>query len=167
MLLRSLRSRACAVAVPRAFSTSRPAAVDAYKLDSNLQNKEGNRGEMLETLLSIQATLDKKPQSNSPLIPPDAVPTVSDFPVHSIPRTGVRAGRTVAVPNPNYLGQALRQLNMINSKNKVRETWRNQQYYVRPAKQRLRKREERYKRELRTGVRELFQLVSLARRKGY
>jgi ribosomal protein S21 len=166
-MLRSIQAQASALSARALFSTSRANSVDAYKLDSNLQKKDGTRGEMLETLLSIQATLDKKPQASSPLIPPGAFPTVSDFPVHSIPRTGVRAGRTVAVPNTPMLGRALRQLDLVNNKNKVRETWRNQKYYIRPAKQRLRKREERYKRELRTGVRELFQLVALARRKGY
>lgn len=85
----------------------------------------------------------------------------------SIPRTGPKAGRSIAIGGPMDLSRALRVLHRKNVENNVRTISLRQNIYEKPGKKRQRIRIERNKRKFKQTVKHLFELVSEARRKGY
>ncbi|KAF5102639.1 hypothetical protein D0Z03_000384 [Geotrichum reessii] len=92
---------------------------------------------------------------------------VAGFTKERIPRTGVKAGRSVVVSGSLDLNRALRNLNNINSTNRVRQTAMAQTKYEKPGKRKQRLRIQRSKRRFDMGIRRLFEMVADARRKGY
>lgn len=84
-----------------------------------------------------------------------------------IPRTGTKAGRTVAVTPMVDLHRALRMLHNINSTNNVKYTAMSQTKYEKPGKRRQRIKMERNKRKFKNQIKQMFELVAEARRKGY
>lgn len=95
------------------------------------------------------------PDYNAPIAPSE------------IPRTGVYAGRTVAIDSEADLPRALRNLNSMNAVNQVRQTSLSQTKFVRPGKVKQRILIERRKRKFKQNVKRMFELVAEARRKGY
>jgi hypothetical protein len=92
---------------------------------------------------------------------------VAGYTKERIPRTGVKAGRSVPVSGSLDLNRALRTLNSINNTNRVRQTAIAQTKYEKPGKRKQRLRIQRSKRRFDMGIRRLFEMVADARRKGY
>ncbi|KAF5100681.1 hypothetical protein DV451_002444 [Geotrichum candidum] len=92
---------------------------------------------------------------------------VAGYTKDRIPRTGVKAGRSVPVTGALDLNRALRNLNSMNNTNRVRQTAMAQTKYEKPGKRKQRLRIQRSKRRFDMGIRRLFEMVADARRKGY
>ncbi|CAN6674887.1 small ribosomal subunit protein bS21m [Trichomonascus vanleenenianus] len=129
--------------------------------------------DVLETEAKFTPKLDLMKKANisrgEDLVSPQAVTRKIESKIRDIPvpRTGVRAGRSVIVNGPNGLNAALRNLQSINMANKVPRTLSLQRYHERPGKERRRRRIDAHKRRFDMGIKRLFKLVAEARRKGY
>lgn len=120
-------------------------------------------------LFNPAPSADKILLSNSDnLVSRAAVSTEMDAKYFSnIPRTGIKAGRSVEVNSASGLGQALRTLRIVNMSNNVPRTLSLQRYHERRCKTKRRLKIEKSQRDFKMGIKRLFKLVEEARRKGY
>jgi hypothetical protein len=162
------------------FSTSFPNRADEKKSNDSeelfmklLQVRPGRRsGDLFDVTQDIFKGRTSQPLSRAKkeedlLTQRGVYEQVGNYSLSKIPRTGPSISRSVPVVGPFGLQRAIRQVNILNSTNKVRRNLMLTRFHERPGKKRWRIKNERSRRKFDAGIRHLFDLVAEARRKGY